>query len=116
MVGKSSDVQIQIQIQIRPNLQIQIQIRSFKKAQIQIQIHRIWQKSANPDLNPNPGLDLPTIAKQEKYVHILLKCIFYLHNSRSLEFHWFEHGDRYQLYVGLSKEISATKAAPRYHS
>ncbi len=89
MVGKSSDVQIQI----RPNLQIQLQIRSFKKlksnpnptfseiVKIQIhpsgkssnpnppyqkssnpiQIHRIWQKSLNPDLNRNPDLDLPTI-------------------------------------------------------
>ena len=28
---------------------------------IQIQIHRIWQKWLNPDLNPNPDLDLPTI-------------------------------------------------------
>ena len=29
---------------------------------IQIQNHRIWQKLLNPDLNPNPDLDLPTIA------------------------------------------------------
>ncbi len=61
--GKSSNVQIQIQIQ--PNFQIQI--HSFKKAQIQsksisnllkicqIQIHLIWEKCLNPDL------DLPAI-------------------------------------------------------
>ncbi len=62
MMGKSSDVQIQIQIQIQPNLQIQIQIqiRSFTNP-IQIQIRWIWEKWLNPDLNPNPDLDLPAI-------------------------------------------------------
>ncbi len=27
-----------------------------------MQIHRIWEKWLNPDLNPNPDLDLPAIA------------------------------------------------------
>ncbi len=58
MMGKSSDVQIQIQ----PNLQIQIQIHSFKNVQIQsksksnllknlqiqIQIRGFKSKSTNP--------------------------------------------------------------------
>ncbi len=30
-----------------------------------IYIHRIWEKSSNPDLNPNPDLDLPTIAPSQ---------------------------------------------------
>ena len=60
MMGKSSDVQIQIfGFQMQPNLQIQIQIRSFNP--IKIQIRWIWEKWLNPDLNPNPDLDLPAI-------------------------------------------------------
>ena len=53
--GKSSKVQIQIQIW--SSFQIQIQIHPSKKAQIQIQIHLDLKNCLNPDL------DLPTIGE-----------------------------------------------------
>ncbi len=58
-------------------------------AGIQIQIQWIWQKSLNPDLNPNPDLDLPTIdpfVEKKRDLHPVVKKTRLLGGSKGKNF------------------------------